>query len=184
MHRKKAEYEFLATLGGKITDETIQFRLNYLLKWYTRKAQHNKLWYNLTRFITYLIPCIITVIGIIAASNQGIWGIYATTILSAVLICLRHVIDHFRFYENWVRYRSTAELLKRHAELYLGHCEPYKNATAGENIELFITEMEYFAAAELINWESLQSESFQSFKDTNKNSNNSNSSNPPQPSTP
>ncbi len=178
---QKEEYAFLASLGKKFTNETIQFRLDYLLRWYTRKAQHNKGWYNVTRIITYVIPCIITVIGIIAAARKEMWGLYTTTILSAVLIAVRHVIDHYRFYDNWVRYRSTAELLKHHAELYLGHCDPYKADSQEESDEIFITEMEGFAHAELIDWQNLQAESYQAYKDTVKNSNNENPTDKPDP---
>ena len=167
--KKTEEQDFLHQLAEEIADPKIQLRLKYLFNWYTQKSQHNKRLYNYTRFFTYLIPCVVTVVGIVAVSIEGVWGLYVTTILSTMLIGVNHMIDHFRFYENWVRYRSTAEQLKRHTELFINHCEPYKKASEEENREAFVLSMESVAAAELLSWENLQSESFQSYKAEHRN---------------
>lgn len=170
--KESEEQAFLQQLAEEIDDPIIKLRLNYLFQWYTQKAQHNKRLYNFTRFFTYLIPCVVTIVGIVAVSIEGVWGLYVTTILSTMLIGINHMIDHFRFYENWVRYRSAAEQLKRHTELFVNGCEPYKKACEEENREAFVLNVESIAAAELLSWENLQSESFQSYKaDHRRNSN-------------
>ena len=95
--KKTEEQDFLHQLAEEIADPKIQLRLKYLFNWYTQKAQHNKRLYNFTRFFTYLIPCVVTVVGIVAVSIEGVWGLYVTTILSTMLIGVNHMIDHFRF---------------------------------------------------------------------------------------
>lgn len=166
---KKVELEFLRNVCEKVDDPIVNPRLCYLFEWYTRKAQHNKRWYNWTRFITYLIPCLITLISVYAAFIQGDskWAIAVTATLSAALVGIHHVIDHFRFYENWVRYRGTAEKLKTEAELYLNHCAPYNKGSAKENKQRFANRVERITKAELANWENLLEESHKPFKEEN-----------------
>ena len=164
----KVEQAFLEAVCKRIDEPVINARLCYLFEWYTRKAQHNKRWYNCTRFITYLIPCLITLISVYAASMEGSskWAIAVTATLSAILVGIHHVIDHFRFYENWVRYRGTAEKLKTEAELFLNRCSPYNKGVKDSKLR-FAAKIERIAKAELDNWENLVEESHKPFRDEN-----------------
>ncbi len=166
----QVEQEFLNALCEKVDDPLINSRLCYLFEWYTRKSQHNKRWYNWTRFITYLIPCLVTLISVYAAFIQGDskWAIAVTATFSAALVGIHHVVDHFRFYENWVRYRSTAELLKSEAELFLNRCSPYNKGNAKELKQRFAAKIERITKDELHNWENLLDESHRPFKDENQ----------------
>lgn len=166
---KKVETNFLEAVTNRVEDPVVKERLVYLFEWYTRKAQHNKFWYNLTRFVTYLIPCLITLISVFASiiAGDGKWAIATVATLSAALVGIHHLVDHFRFYENWIRYRDTAEKLKREAELFLNRCDPY-NKSKTENWKRFSTRIERITKAEISSWENLQEESYRPFKDENQ----------------
>ena len=168
---RKLEQEFLETLCQGVTDEVLHTRLSYLLEWYTRKAQGNKHWYNVTRIITYAIPCAITLVSVFASMQEGDvkWAIGVTATLSAILVAMHHVIDHYRFYENWTRYRSTAEKLKEQAELYLNRAKPYDKATRQENRVLLARKMESLASSELSSWANLLEESHRTLREENQN---------------
>lgn len=163
------EKTFLDAVCAKINNPVVNERLVYLLEWYTRKAQFNKHWYNGTRFFTYLVPCLITLISVPVSIIQenSKWAIAVVAVLSAGLVVLHHTVDHYRFYENWIRYRGTAEKLKREAELFLNHCESY-NKTEAENIKRFAAKIERIAKAEIDAWENLQDESYRPFQTENQ----------------
>lgn len=163
------EREFLDAVCVKIADPVVNERLVYLLEWYTRKAQFNKHWYNASRFLTYLFPCLITLISVpvsIIQSNSR-WAIAVVAVISATLVVIHHIVDHYRFYENWMRYRGTAEKLKREAELFLNRCESY-NKTPEENLRRFAGKIERIAKAEIDAWENLQDESYKPFQNENQ----------------
>ena len=166
---KKVETNFLKAVTKRIEDPVVNERLVYLFEWYTRKAQRNKFWYNLTRFVTYLIPCLITLISVFASiiAGDGKWAIATVASLSAALVGIHHLVDHVRFYENWIRYRDTAEKLKREAEYFLNRCSPY-NKTKTENWKRFSARIERITKAEISSWENLQEESYRPFKDENQ----------------
>lgn len=163
------EREFMSTLCQSINEEVIQARISYLLEWYSRKAQRNKHWYNFTRILTYAIPCVISLVSVYAAqSNEGEAKkvIMLTATLSAALVALHHLIDHYRYYENWVRYRRAAEQLKEHAERYLNKVEPY-NKDKKANQLLLASSIETVASDELSSWVTLRRESHSTLQNAN-----------------
>ena len=168
MSRKVKEFEkkFLISIGDKIENEVIKERLSYLFAWYSRKADRNKIFYNINRTATYVLPCLITLVGVYAIFFQSktelsVWPSIITATISVILTFVNHRADHYRFYENWVRYRNAAEQLKRNAELYLTGCEPYDGDV--DKDKLLAAAIEKIAADELSNWETLESDSYNSF---------------------
>lgn len=165
---KDLEQSFLSAICRELEDRIIKTRLSYLLDWYTRKAQRNKFWYNWCRFISYLVPCLITLVSVYGSvfdADHSKWAILTTATLSAFLVALHHVIDHYRFYENWVRYRDTAEKLKTETELFLNHCEPYNKKDKQKNQLNFAAKIEFYSSSELAGWENLLDESYRPFRE-------------------
>lgn len=156
---KEFEIGFLKATCDRIENEVIRERLNYLFAWYTRKSEHNKHLYNFYRTASYLLPCVITLANV----GAFLLGQTAVTLISAgisvVLALINHRTDHYRYYENWIRYRNTAEQLKRNALLFLNGCEPYNEKESADNEKLLAQKIEEIAAYELIKWENLQAES-------------------------
>lgn len=160
---KEFEREFLISASSRIQNEVIKERLQYFFKWYTRKAETNKWRYNFYRTASYLLPCMITLVSVYSFLFKVNWVSIISATISVVLTFITHRSDHYRYYENWVRYRNTAENLKRHTELFLNRCTPYELESDIENERLLALTMEQLAEEELRNWESLHNESHQSF---------------------
>ena len=156
------ELEFLDSLCKQVEDKTISARLRYLFDWYEEKARANKRSYNFSRTLTYLLPCIITLTSIYIFVFKDHWASTISATISVALAFINHRIDHYRYYENMVRYRNTAEKLKRETELYLNRCGKYESINEDKNRRIFANAIERFAAAELASWENLQAESYQS----------------------
>ena len=156
------EWEFLKNLCDQVKDPTISARLSYLFDWYEQKARTNKRRYNFSRTLTYLLPCLITLTSIYIFIFKDHWASTISATISVALAFINHRIDHYRYYENMVRYRNTAEKLKRETELYLNRCGKYESINEDKNRKTFATAIERFASAELASWENLQAESYQS----------------------
>ena len=166
---QQEEIEFLKKVIEKFQDDpVVSDRLRYLFVWYTRKAQHNKTLYNLTRTITYLIPCLITLVSVYAVFMCETWPTVISATLSVILVFINHKIDHYRYYENWVRYRGTAERMKTEAQFFLSRGGDYAKGGDKKARVLFVNRIEQLASDELMNWENLQADSYQTFKDLNK----------------
>ena len=62
------EIDFLESLCQKVKDmpdsETVAARLEYLMKWYDGKASGNKRKYNRLRFLSYFLPCCVTLVNV------------------------------------------------------------------------------------------------------------------------
>lgn len=161
-NKRSGEEEFLESLCGKIEDETVATRLRYLFNWYESKATQNRRSYNFFRTLTYLLPCLITLTSIYIFIFEDHWGSTVSATISVALAFINHRIDHYRYYENMVRYRNTAEKLKRETELYLNGCAPYDGINEDKKRRTFAYNIEYFASVELASWENLQAESYHS----------------------
>lgn len=168
---KELESEFLQSVSARFEPSAAKERIEYLFTWYSRKARFHKRWYNWTRFFTYLIPCLITLVSVYASvCKKSDCALIAIATLSTILVGVHHIIDHFRFYENWIRYRSTVEKLKREAENFLSGYAPYtrpedKADELKKINRIFARNVEKIAMNELDNWENLQDESYKSLKE-------------------
>ena len=159
--RRVFEREFLDSICEKINNNVIKSRMRYLLTWYDAKAQKNRHNYNLTRVLSYLFPCIITLISIYSVLFSGKnWPALASATISVVLTFTNHNIDHYRYYENWIRYRRAAEALKRESQFFLNECGSYAATDGDEKRErIFANRIERIVADEIAAWENLQLES-------------------------
>ena len=156
---KEFEIDYLKATCARIEKEVIRERLNYLFAWYTRKAEHNKRLYNAYRTASYVLPCVITIANVLVFLHIETIISIISVVVSVLLAFINHRTDHYRYYENWIRYRNTAEQLKRQALLFLNKCEPYNKETNEENEKELVQQIEVIAAYELIKWENLQAES-------------------------
>lgn len=109
-------------------EEYIETRLDDQISWYSRKSQWNQKWYKRLRLIEILCAALIPFIAGIGESFPyyklivGLLGIIIAVSAGAMSI--------YKFHENWIQYRTTAETLKHEKYLYLTKCPPYDSDNA------------------------------------------------------
>lgn len=160
------EFEYLGKLREKVRvrNPLLSDRLYYLLIWYGWKAEYNKLRYNLYRTLTSVLLGLISILSVCAVFwTEKIISI-ATVSVCVIITLMNQRTDQYRYYENWVRYRSVAEKLKREAHLFLNSCEPYADGKPEENERRFALAMEDLVSEESANWQSLYEDSFQKYQ--------------------
>ena len=108
-------------------EEYLENRLEDQLSWYSKKSQYNQYWYKRLRLIEIvsasLIPFLAGMTGVIPLSEWIIGGLGVVIAVSVAAASL------YKFQENWIQYRTTAETLKHEKFLYLTKSPPY----VGEN---------------------------------------------------
>ena len=98
-------------------------RLDDQIAWYSKKSQHNQHWFKYLRlveiFSAALIPYLSGMGDKIAYSQWLIGGLGVFIAVAAAITAL------FKYQENWIEYRTTAEQLKHEKYMYLTNAKPY-----------------------------------------------------------
>jgi len=111
------------------------------LEWYENKAKKNKQIYISLQFIlivfSIVVPIVIVINYILTTSTVLQW---ITIVMSIVVAILVSSLKTFNFQENWVRYRTTAENLKKELIFFRAQTGPYVNTQDIES--LFVQRVE------------------------------------------
>lgn len=158
---KQFEAEFVEFACGQVKNQLLSKRLRYLLVWYDDKARHHRSGYHFCRNWTSVLPSVITLVSVLSFlwDDKPKLAPVITAFVSVLITILHHHMDHYRYYENWVRYRGAAENLKRETMLFLNRCAPYDEGADNEIERRFAMEIERIAAEEHSSWENLREDS-------------------------
>lgn len=86
-------------------------------------------------------------------------------ILGALIAILEAVCRLYKYHENWIQYRTTAELLKYHKNLFLTQSAPYNNQE--ETVEnVFVRNIEAIISSENNTWKALNTNAKQEATET------------------
>ena len=128
-------------------DEYLKDRLEHQLKWYSEKSQHNQKWFKRLRLVE-IIPA--TLIPFLSGMGDKIpyspWLIGGLGVLIAVAAATSVL---FKYHENWIEYRTTAEQLKHEKFIYLTNTMPYDTE---EKFGLLVERVEALISKENSSW--------------------------------
>lgn len=128
-------------------DEYLAERLDDQITWYDEKSQTNQKWFKRLKLLE-----------IIAATIIPFWAGIGTAIpyysifigaLGVVIAVSAGVSAIYRFHENWIEYRTTAEQLKHEKFIYLTNIKPYDTQ---EKFELLVERVEALISRENSAW--------------------------------
>jgi len=109
-------------------EEYIEQRLLDQIKWYSAKSQFNQRWFKRLRILEIVSAAVIPFLaglGPVVPYYQFVVGA-----LGAVIAISAGISAIYKFHENWIEYRTTAETLKHELYLYETRCSPYDNEEA------------------------------------------------------
>jgi Protein of unknown function (DUF4231) len=115
----------LARMGNGETGPAWE-RLESQLGWYEDKSRHHKRWYQGLKVAQIVIAAAIPVVAAAGASAT------VAGALGAVIVILEGLQQLFRFQENWIAYRVTAEALKREQSVFRARAGVYADAERPE----------------------------------------------------
>lgn len=128
--------------------EYLDDRLEDQINWYDNKSSTNKKWFQRCQLIQLVMAALITLSGVMNNSENE-WISYAVPALGAVIAIVSGVLGLYKFQENWLEYRTTAESLKHEKYLYLTNSEPYNTE---EPLNLLVSRVETLISKENTNW--------------------------------
>ena len=121
------------------------------IEYYENKAISSKKWYGslqLSLIIFSAMTPILIVIDIIFQEFPGLrWIAVAASICIAILATS---LKTFKFHENWVNYRTTAELLKKEQYFYKANTSEY--ATTQDKKAIFVKRVENLISQAHVFW--------------------------------
>lgn len=153
------ESKFFRDLESSMHDGIVKDRVFYLLKWYRKKAVWDKTLTYIATAFSILLPAILTLLNISAVSK---WlGDDCTKCLQAALPVIGSASAGFyaflRSRENWIRYRTTVEQLKRETVRYAALYGVGNARDAGAEEE-FLAKIEEICALEFSEWQNIRME--------------------------
>lgn len=131
-------------------EEYLTSRLDDQINWYDKKSQTNQKLFKRLKISEIIIAGIIPFlagIGSIIPYHSLIIG--ALGVIIALLVGLSSL---YKFQENWIEYRTTAETLKHEKYLFLAKCTPYDR---DDSFQTLVQRIESIISKENSQWSRL-----------------------------
>lgn len=106
-------------------DQYLTTRLDEQLAWYDRKSSWNQKWFRRTQLVQIVVAALIPFISGLGALIPNNWGLTLVGVLGIVIAIATATSTLYKFQENWVQYRTTAEQLRHERFMFLTGVEPY-----------------------------------------------------------
>lgn len=108
------------------------------IEWYEKKGAWNKKWYMRMKVIeTSRALSIPIMAGLLSAENFALK--MAIGVAGVVVALSTNLVSLYKLQENWVEYRTVAELLKHKKFLYITKSGSYKNK---DSFSVFVGQIE------------------------------------------
>lgn len=105
-------------------EEYIQNRIDDQINWYSQKSQFNQKCFKRLKIVEIASAAVIPFLAGIGPA----FSYYQIVIgsLGVIIAVSAGISSIYKFHENWIEYRTTAETLKHEKYLYLAKCSPYE----------------------------------------------------------
>ena len=126
-------------------EDYIEQRLEDQIAWYDDKAGWNQRWFKRLQVVIIVAGALVPFVSGLG-TDAGVWDDVVVGVLVAALTA---VLGLYKFQENWVQYRATAESLKREKYVFLAGVPPY---AGDEAFDLLVERVEGLMLSEHANW--------------------------------
>ena len=128
-------------------EQYLESRLEDQLRWYSEKSKHNQSWFIRYKVIEISSAALIPFLsGFSEKIPYSSWIIGILGLLVAITASLTML---FKYHENWIQYRTTAEQLKHEKYIYLTGTQPYNTK---DKFNLLVERAESLISKENTEW--------------------------------
>jgi hypothetical protein len=121
-------------------------RLQEQIDWHSNKARSNKLKFRLYQIITLIASATIPVVNV---SNFGDFQTRViSSIISGIIVVITGLTQLEKYQENWILYRTSAELLKKEKYFFENSTGEYSNLNESDKERLLVVRVESIVSAE------------------------------------
>lgn len=130
-------------------DEYLSKRLDPQIIWYDDRSNQCQKYYNRLQAIGIILAALIPLFA--GYANVHFLIPVIISIFGTVIVITSALSKLGGYYEKWIQYRKTCELLKHEKYLFLTNTTPY----GGKPYQLLVERVESIISAENINWSQL-----------------------------
>lgn len=128
-------------------DEYIKSRLDDQISWYSKKSQFNQKWFKRLKILEIASAAIIPFLAGLGSDIPHYQIVIGA--LGVIIAVSAGISSVYKFHENWIEYRTTAETLKHEKYLYLAKCPPYE---MNDSFEKLVQRVESIISKENTQW--------------------------------
>lgn len=121
-------------------------RLQKQIDWHTHKAKENKRWFRLCQIIILIAGAIIPIINVANVADPQTRII--SSIIGGIIVVFTGITQLEKYQENWILYRTSAELLKKEKYFFENSAGEYSNLNDVERNKLLVQRVESIVSAE------------------------------------
>jgi len=129
-------------------DNYLKYRLKKQVDWYEKNANKHRKEYYIFQFLIISIGALIPIINTSNVnpndSSIRLWS----SILGGSIVISSGILQLTKAHENWVSYRSTAEVLKSEYFLYYTNSDIYEEKDIEKRDRIFIKRIESIITSE------------------------------------
>jgi hypothetical protein len=125
----------------------LQSRVEDQVKWFSSKSGWNHKLYKRLRLLEVTLASLIPVIVVLPIVDPVSKTLVAAA--GAAIAVISGALSLWKFQENWVEYRATAESLKREKFLFATRAPPY---VGEDRFALFVGRVETLLGSESAKW--------------------------------
>ena len=129
-------------------DEYVKERLDGQIGFFTSKSRLNRRWFRTLRLVEVGLAALLP-FAIASVTDERPGLKLAVGAVGAVIAITAAVLALFKFQENWIEFRTTAESLKQHRYRYLTRSPPYEAESA---FPLLVSNVESMLSKENATW--------------------------------
>jgi hypothetical protein len=128
-------------------DEYIKERVEDQIRWLSDKSRWSQCWFKKLRAVEIVLGCAIAFLVGYADAHAAVK--VAAGVLGVLIAAIGGLLSLYRFQENWVEFRVTAESLRREKFLFLTQAQPYNGE---ERFQFLVSRVENILGAENAKW--------------------------------
>lgn len=135
--------------------EYLEQRLEDQIGWYDTKSQQAQGRFKKVRVIELVAAIAIPFVAGVATVNTITYLQWVIAVLGVVVAVTAALVGLYDWQENWINYRSTAEMLKHEKYVYLTRVKPYDGEDA---FALLVERVEGLVSTEHSKWQESRSD--------------------------
>jgi|WetSurMetagenome_2_1015567.scaffolds.fasta_scaffold80227_2 hypothetical protein len=126
--------------------EYLSERVDDQINWYDKKSKTNQKWFKRFKVIEIILSASLSLFAVVFHDDCIK---YISVIIGLLLTIIAGFSSINKFQENWIQYRTTAEVLKQEKYLYLTRSGPYNEQNS---FQLFVERIENSISKETSIW--------------------------------
>jgi hypothetical protein len=133
-------------MQGVLTPNYMKERLEKQIEWHSKKARHNKLRFRQLQITILVASAIIPIINV--ANIGDVQTRIISSIIGGIILVITGVTQLEKYQENWILYRTSAELLKKEKYFFENNAGEYSKVDGPEKNKLLVERVESIVSSE------------------------------------